>query len=159
MAIPDRGGEDEMGETVVRDVMTAAVVTVVPEDSIREAARRMLGNRIGGMPVVAGRRVVGVVSEGDIIDALTPADDRERGRTVLDLVMAGREPAPSRPRCVEDIMSKWVVAVPPTATIWEAASTMHRRGIKRLPVTDDEGRLVGIITVADLIRAVAVEGA
>src|SRR6266571_5218775 len=105
-----------MKETEVREVMTTTVVTVTPEDSIHEAALRLAGNRISGMPVVAGRLVVGVVSESDLIQALTPPLERERGMTLLDFVMANREPAeePHAPAVVEDVMSRVVATVTPT---------------------------------------------
>jgi len=143
--------------TEVRHVMTTAVVTVGPEDSIQEAALRLSSNRISGMPVVAGRRVVGVISESDIIQALTPPMERERGMTLLDFVMRAREPTqePRRLALVEDVMSSAVSTIAPTASIWEAASAMHRRGVKRLPVIDDDNRLVGIVSRADLVRAIA----
>lgn len=146
-----------MKEIAVQDVMTTDVVTVSPEDSIHEAARRLTGNRISGMPVVTGRLVVGIVSESDLIAALTPLAERERGMTLLDFVMWTREPADRshEPAVVDDVMSKVVATIAPTATMWEAAAAMHRRGVKRLPVTDNEGRLIGIVSRADLVRAIA----
>lgn len=146
-----------MREIQVREVMTTLVVSVRPENSIHEAAVRLSANRISGMPVVTGGDVVGVISESDIIQALIPPADRERGMTVLDLIIRSREPPsePATPTLVRDVMSKVVTSVGATASIWEAASVMHRRGVKRLPVTDDDGQLVGIISRADLVRAIA----
>ena len=146
-----------MKEIEVQDVMTTEVVIVSPEDSIQEAARRLAGNRISGMPVVTGRLVVGIVSESDLIAALTPLAERERGMTLLDFVMWTREPTDRshEPAVVDDVMSKVVATIAPTATMWEAAAAMHRRGVKRLPVTDNEGRLIGIVSRADLVRAIA----
>ncbi|HEU5001790.1 MAG TPA: CBS domain-containing protein [Actinomycetota bacterium] len=149
-----------MDEISVKDVMTIRVVTVTPEDSIHEAALRLAGNRISGMPVVAGRLVIGVVSESDLIQAMTPLEDRDRGMTVLDYVMAHREPRTRpEPTRVEHVMSRLVATISPHARVWEAAAEMHQRGVKRLPVTDDDGRLVGIISRADLVRAIAQDGA
>jgi len=146
-----------MKEIAVQDVMTSDVVTVCPEDSIHEAARRLTGNRISGMPVVTGSLVVGIVSESDLIAALTPPAEREQGMTLLDFVMWNREPADQsqEPALVDDVMSRVVATIAPTATMWEAAAAMHRRGVKRLPVTDNDGRLIGIVSRADLVRAIA----
>ena len=139
------------------DVMTRDVATVHPEAPLLDAVKLMASRRISGMPVVAGKRVVGVISESDIIQALTPPMERERGMTLLDFVMRAREPVQERHQLalVEDVMSSLVSSIAPTASIWEAGSAMHRQGVKRLPVVDDEGRLVGIISRADLVRAIA----
>jgi len=143
-------------EIQVQDVMTTSVVTVGPEESIQEAARRLSGSHISGMPVVAGTKVVGVISERDIIHALTPPVERERAMTLLEFLASPRdsEATPTKVVLVEDVMSRGVTTIPPTASIWEAASAMHRRRVKRLPVTDRDRKLVGIVSRADLIRAI-----
>ena len=150
-----------MNQSEVRDVMTTSVITVGPEDSIHEAAVRLSANHISGMPVLARSQVVGVISESDIIQALTPPEERKRGMSLLDFVMATRSPSREpqhEPAVVDDVMSRVVTAVAPNATIWEAASEMHRRGVKRLPVTDQDGKLLGIISRGDLVRAIANDG-
>ncbi len=146
-----------MNDMQVRDVMSKLVVTVSPEDSIHDAAGRLARNAISGMPVIAGGRVVGMVSESDIIYALTPPEEREASMTLLDfMVHAGRRATEQHKHLrVEDVMSTVVIDVSAFANLWEAASIMHRRGVKRLPVTDDEGLLVGIVSRADLVRAIA----
>lgn len=146
-----------MNDMQVRDVMSRLVVTVSPEDTIHEAAGRLARHAISGMPVVAGRRVVGMVSESDIIDALTPQEESEAGMTLLDfMVNKGRRATEQHAHLrVEDVMSTVVIDVSGFENLWEAASIMHRRGVNRLPVTDDDGHLVGIVSRADLVRAIA----
>jgi len=146
-----------MSEIQVQDVMSELVTTVAPEDTIHEAAEQLARNSVSGMPVVTGTRVVGMVSESDIIWALTPEQEREAGMTILDFMMRfrHRDTAPNEHLRVRDIMSTLVASVSPYASIWKAASIMHSRGIKRLPVTDNEGHLVGIVSRADLIQAIA----
>lgn len=56
---------------------------------------------------------------------------------------------------VGDVMTLDVVSIGPEASLWEAASLMHRRGVKRLPVVDPHGYVVGVLTRSDLVRAMA----
>ena len=102
-----------MNDVQVKDVMSALVTTVSPEDSIHEAAGRLAHHSISGMPVVVDRRVVGMVSEGDIIYALTPQEEREAGMTVIDFMMHSRRrlAEPDKRLRVVDVMSKVVIGV------------------------------------------------
>ena len=108
-----------MNDMQDRDVMSKLVVTVSLEDSIHEAAGRLARHAISGMPVVAGRRVVGMVSESDIIYALTPREEREAGMTLLDfMVLAGRRATENHKHLrVEDVMSTVVIAPALTVTV------------------------------------------
>jgi CBS domain-containing protein len=150
-------GVSEMNDMQVKDVMSELVTTVSPEDSIHEAAGRLARNSISGMPVVAGRRVVGMVSESDIIYALTPQEEREAGMTLLDFMVHARRRDAERDKRlrVRDVMSTVVIDISAFASLWKAAAVMHGHGVKRLPVTDNEGRLIGIVSRADLVRAIA----
>ncbi len=146
-----------MNDMKVRDAMTRMVVTLSPGDSIHEAAARLATNGISGAPVVEDGTVTGMVSESDIVYALMPSQERKLGLSVLDfLVHLGRRvPHGGEGIRVADVMSPVVIGISPDESIWEAASTMHRRGVKRLPVTDPEERLVGIISRADVVRMMA----
>lgn len=147
-----------MADTKVREVMASDVVTVTPETSIHDAAALLAEHKISGAPVVAQGAVVGMVSEADLLAAAMPPSSRHRGVSVLDMLSVI---GTARPRghhdglSIRDVMSQVVVAVHPDATVWEAARTMHDRGIKRLPVITEEDQLVGIISRADIVRAVA----
>ena len=77
---------------------------------------------------------------------------------LLGLLLRGQVSQPSEEAAVGSVMTDDVVSVPPTATIWDAASTMERRGVKRLPVIDESGDLVGIVSRADIVRAMARSG-
>jgi CBS domain-containing protein len=146
-----------MNDMQVKDVMSELVTTVTPEDSIHEAAGRLARNSISAMPVVVDRRVVGMVSEGDIIYALTPEEVREAGMTVLDFMLYSRRRVtePDKHIRVKNVMSTVVIGISPFASLWEAAALMHSHNVKRLPVNDNQGRLVGIVSRADLVRAMA----
>lgn len=147
-----------MADVRVSDVMTHLVVMLYPNDTVHEAARRLARNRISGAPVVEDGKVIGIVSESDLIHAAMPPVPVDRGASILDVLsVIGR----STPRAhhhgkkVSDVMSPLVVQVSPTTSIWKAASVMERRGIKRLPVVDDDGFLLGIVSRADLVKAMA----
>jgi CBS-domain-containing membrane protein len=133
-----------MVRRTVGDVMTRDVTTVRRGAPAKEAARRMLRRRVSGLPVTdAHHRLVGVISEADLLP-----DDRERRRLLR------RRRAPRTAARVGDLMRSPAVTVGRTASVARAARLMRRRGVRRLPVVDDAGRLVGIVTRADLVRIV-----
>jgi CBS domain-containing protein len=140
----------------VKDVMTHLVVTFQPSDSVHEAARRLAQNHISGAPVVEKGKVIGIVTEYDIVRAIARPAPVDRKLSFLDLLTQdvhktnGNEE--QRGMRVEDIMTRHVAVITDEATIWEAATSIERRGVKRLPVVDDHGRLCGIISRADLVR-------
>lgn len=147
-----------MNDIKVHDVMTHLVVRFKLDDTIHEAARRMLSNRISGAPVVEDRHVVGIISEADLVAAFTsPAKSRAAlaAPDPLTLLFRGTVPRPDRGITVAEVMTKDVVTVAPSASLWEAASLIDRHGVRRLPVVDGEGELVGIVARADLVRSMA----
>lgn len=151
-----------MADVSVKDVMTHLVVTLYPTDTVHEAATKFARNHISGAPVVEEGKVVGVVSESDLIHSLMPPDRADRGSSILDVLsVLGR----ARPhgalhgKTVDEVMSPLVIQVSPETSIWKAASIMERRGVKRLPVVDEEGYLIGIVSRADLVKALAKDDA
>ncbi|OGI12437.1 hypothetical protein A3K64_04285 [Candidatus Micrarchaeota archaeon RBG_16_36_9] len=117
----------------VKEVMTTDVKTIRPEDSVKLLAETMINNKIGSLVVVKGSgEVVGIATERDIIE---------------DVVLLGKDCEEAK---VEDIMTKNIIAVDPSATLEDAAEIMVEHKIKKLPVID-KGRLVGIVTATDLI--------
>jgi CBS domain-containing protein len=148
----------------VEEVMVRRVVTLSPEDSVYDAAKRLRDKRISGAPVVEKGKVLGVVSEADIMELLTaekinlntilpsPFDVLELPlRMKLSLDETFRKIKKAATAKVEDIMTAGVVTVLPDADIAEAARLMGERRVNRLPVVDKEGKLVGIITRGDII--------
>jgi CBS domain-containing protein len=146
-----------MADVKVKDVMTHLVVMLFPRDTLHEAALRLARNRISGAPVVEGGRVVGIVSESDLIQAVAPPGRFGRGMTtdvLAHLVSNGSRPDVDG-KTVADTMNSTVVDISPEASLWQAAALMEDRGVKRLPVVDEDGYLVGIISRADLVKAMA----
>jgi CBS domain-containing protein len=146
----------------VRDVMTNLVVTLRPKDTIPQAAGQLLANRISGCPVVDQGKLVGVVTEVDLVAAWSPPARKGSPMGVIDpvaLILHGKAPAHTHGTTIADIMTTDVVTVSADATVWEAARLIDRFGIRRLPVVDAEGYVIGIIARSDLIRAMALSGA
>ena len=138
------------------DIMVQPVITVAPDTSVADAARLMLQHRISGLPVVErSGSVVGIVSEGDLLRRAETGTERRRPRWLEFVTAPGRlahDYAQAHARKVAEIMTAKVVSVAPHEPLEEIVRIMERRRLKRLPVIE-AGRLVGIVTRADLIRA------
>lgn len=143
----------------VEEIMTKSVVRLSPTDSIHEAAIRLATDGISGAPVVSDGKVVGIVSEADLVAAAIPpakvAHGTRSAMGLLGLVIRGQVTGPVADVSVRSVMSEYVVTVAPSATIWDAAALMERHGVKRLPVIDKERNLVGILSRADLVAVMA----
>ncbi len=150
---------------LVKDYMRKKVVTFKPNDSIFKVAKGLSKYHISGVPVVKGRKVVGIISESDIIkymDLKLPEDEVRMEEPhllsilILSLVKDHLEFKKELEKMakikVKDLMSKDVVSIEPDENIVEAATVMEKNHIDRLPVLD-RNKLVGIIARADLIRA------
>jgi CBS domain-containing protein len=136
----------------VRDVMCADVVTVAPETPLKDVAALMLQHRISGVPVLDGVRVVGIVSETDILFKERVAPTRSG---LLDwLLRYGDERSEIKldARTAAEAMTAPAVTTREDARLTDVASTLLDLGIDRLPVVEDR-RLVGIVTRSDLVRA------
>jgi CBS domain-containing protein len=137
------------------DVMTRRVVSIRPDQSVREAGALMLKHDIGGLPVVdSDGRLVGIVTERDFLRTARPGAGVRRPRLVEVLTARGPVVKPERRRLVEDIMTPAPVSVSESASLRDVVRCMSEHNVKRLPVLRD-GRLVGIIVDADLKRALA----
>jgi CBS domain-containing protein len=121
-----------MAITKVRDVMTKHVVSLQVETTLDKAAAIMRDQGIGDVVVADGDRVVGLVTDRDVVV-----------RAVAD----GREPASTT---LGSIVSRDLVAVRPDDTAQEAALLMRDRAVRRVLVLDDERGLVGILSIGDL---------
>ena len=131
----------------VASVMTADVVTVTPGAPYKEVIERLRERRVSAAPVVdSERHVIGVVSEADLLLKEERPDQEPGGALVHP-----HDAAKAEARNAAALMSAPAVTVRPEATLTEAARLMHRRHVKRLPVVDNEGRLVGIVSRADLL--------
>jgi CBS domain-containing protein len=142
-----------------KDIMTTPVITVGPDTPVSEIAALLFERRISALPVVEDGRLVGVVSEADLLHRHEIGTDRsaQSGSWWLRLFSADRsieEYIKSHARKARDVMTREVVSVAPDAAAAEIATLLETRGIKRLPVVDD-GKLAGIVSRADLVRVLA----
>lgn len=137
--------------------MTHLVVTCRAQDSIRQTARRLTANRISGAPVVEDGKLVGVVSETDLLKAFVPqpAARMMTHKEPLTFLLDGGEVSGATDRSIGEVMTNPVVTIEPSATLGRAASLIERFGVRRLPVIDEEGFVVGVVTRSDLVRAMA----
>ena len=121
----------------IRDLMTVLPRTVKLGDSIVDAAKLMRGEDAGIAPIVEGDRLVGVVTDRDI---------------AIRVVATGRDPQETK---VEEIASLTLVTVDPEQDLDEALRLMAEHEVRRLPVVEEDGRLVGIVAQADVARHVS----
>ncbi|HET7856025.1 MAG TPA: CBS domain-containing protein [Gaiellaceae bacterium] len=139
----------------VEQLMTAPVVTVPPEMSLKEVATLLVERRISGVPVIEDGTLLGVVSEGDIVakerGVTTPAPDGLLAWIFRD---DAEITAKLAARTAADAMTSPAVTIESWRSAATAAALMTDRGVNRLPVLA-RGRLVGIVTRADLVRAFA----
>lgn len=137
----------------VRDLMTADVITIGRDGSLKEAARRMIEAGVSGLAVTADDgSLVGVITEADFVKSESGRRPKKRAR-ILSWFSHDVE-VPHFERLVEDVMTSDVVSVSPESDHAEAARLMQAKSVKRLPVVDD-GNLIGIISRSDILRAFA----
>lgn len=139
------------GIVPVSRIMTKDVVCAKDVDDIGVAVRLLSENNISGLPVVdEDGRVIGVISEADILCTV----GIDRGNILKDVLrrLLG-EPLVCKRKGekIRDIMSAPPITIRPDSGIGEAARIMTDKRIKRLPVVDDENRLIGIISRADIV--------
>ncbi|MCX5001657.1 CBS domain-containing protein [Streptomyces sp. NBC_00638] len=141
----------------VGTVMTTDVVRAPYGTPFKEVARLLAGHRISGLPVVDDdEKVIGVVSESDLLarqaETPDPYAPKRRFRLVRPTRGARRQAAKARARTAGALMSVPPVTVHAEDSIAEAARTMAQNRVERLPVVDEEDRLVGIVTRRDLLQ-------
>jgi CBS domain-containing protein len=126
-----RGGS--MGKNV-RDVMTSNPRSIEPSTTVTEAARLMKAEDVGSLPIVDGDQLVGVVTDRDI---------------VIRVVAEGKD---LQSTTAGEIASRDLVTVDPEQDLDEALRLMAQHQVRRLPVAEEDGRLVGILAQADVAR-------
>ncbi|MFJ3306703.1 CBS domain-containing protein [Streptomyces sp. NPDC086549] len=145
-----------MKPTKIDALMVADVVTAVHGTPFKEVVRLLGEHRISGLPVIDDdRKVIGVISETDLMLHQTRPPESRGSFAALThwLNRTVRErAAKSRARTAGGVMSTPAVTVRADATVTEAARLMAEHRIERLPVVDEEDRLVGIVTRGDLLQ-------
>jgi CBS domain-containing protein len=138
------------------DVMTNDVLTLNAETSVLDAARLMLQHRVSGLPVLDWQgRLVGVLTEGDLLRRIETGTERRRSHWLEMLLGPGRAAQDyihAHARKVGEAMSNTVIHVAPDATLEQIVGLMEKHHVKRLPVVAGN-KMVGIVSRADLLRA------
>jgi CBS domain-containing protein len=119
-------------DRTVRDVMVEEVVTIEPSASLTDAARAMEDANVGMLPVVDGGKVLGVITDRDI---------------VVRAVAREADPAST---AVGDCLSIHAIVAHPDWSTERAMETMAQAQVGRLPVLDDDNRLVGVVTLSSM---------
>jgi CBS domain-containing protein len=129
----------------VGDVMTREVVTVGVNTDFKACVDLLRAHRISAMPVVDGDFILGIVSEFDLLL-------KEEGRDTF-AHLKRRQSCQANARTAGDVMTHPALCIGSGASITDAARLMHKRTVKRLPVVDAHGRLVGIVSRHDLLKS------
>jgi CBS domain-containing protein len=143
---------------LAKDIMTTDVVTIAPELGVEQIAQLLMSCGISGVPVVdAEDRLVGMVSEGDLLRRREAGTERHRSWWLN--LLAGpedraREFVKTHGHKAEDVMTRAVVTVAPETPVGEIAQILEKRRIKRVPVIED-GKIVGIVSRANLLHGLA----
>jgi len=133
----------------VRDIMTTRVVAVRKDASFKEMAAMLRDSRISAFPVVDDTgRVIGVVSEADLLVKIAVQAD---STSLLAALRHHGEEDKAAGITAGDLMTGPAVTIGPQAAIEEAARCMYDRRVKRLPVVNEAGHLVGIVSRADVL--------
>lgn len=147
----------------VKDIMKKKVIYFSPEDSIFKAAKIFSKKNISGAPVIENGKVIGMISESDLIKFLQlklPKVEVTTEPHILSLLILNflkrtinfhKELKKICKFKVKDFMSKNVISISPDSSLFEAAEMMEKYKIRRLPVIKNN-KLVGIISRADLIK-------
>jgi len=163
VAIPGKGGEEGRItlDSPASAIMSTRVLTLYEDDTVRKALQIMVNQKIGGLPVVdVNFKVLGIVTGTDVAKAagkekdgilafLFPKDGKksdtaqeQRLRKTMDMP-------------VHEIMTSPAITVPPDTPLREIAAVMGKNAFDRVPIVNSDGRLVGIVTRRDILRAIA----
>lgn len=143
---------------LAKDIMTKSVVTVTPETTVPEIAKKLIDRHISAIPVVdLDGRVLGIVSEGDLMRRPETATEPHHSWWLALLTLPSedaRRYVKTHGTHARDVMSTDVIAVSENETVGQIAALLEKRRIKRVPVIRD-GILVGIVSRADLLQGLA----
>lgn len=140
---------------LVKDVMTTNVVSVSKYDDINSVIKTVTEHNVGGLPVIdKNKLVVGIISEADILSAMG-VEKEQTFKDILKQLFGERLPERKLGDIVGDVMTTPAITVKFYDDISVAAHAMHEKRVRRLPVVDDENRLVGIISRRDIVRAIS----
>lgn len=140
------------------EIMTRSVITVSPDTDVYDAGRTLIKHKISGMPVVDNEnRVIGMLSIADLLSLAGIPRGHVFNDVVMKYILNRPTPQHRQGKKVKDIMSTSVISVHPDTTAKKIAAILDRKGLKRVPVVDEENRLIGIVSRADILRIICKE--
>jgi len=144
------------------DIMTSPVISAGPDSTVRDIAALLLKHRISAVPVLENGKLVGIVSEADLLHRYEiGTESRSRSRAwwlrLLTVEDGVSDYVKSHARHARDVMTTEVVTVTADTPVPDIATLLERHRVKRVPVVED-GRLVGIVSRSNLVQALAAKG-
>lgn len=138
----------------VKNAMSNKVDSVSPKTKVKELSKLIFLHHINGVPVLKGKKVIGFITERDILHQFYPSMQEYMEDTVNEANFEKMEKKINRifEMTADKIMSKHVISVHPDLPILEAQSLMFVHKIGRLPVVDDKSNIVGIISKGDIFK-------
>jgi CBS domain-containing protein len=118
----------------IRDAMTANPCSIDADKTVAYAAKMMKDEDVGLAPIVEGDQLIGTVTDRDI---------------AIRVVAAGKDPTSTT---VREIMTKQIVTIDPQQNLDEARRLMAQHQVRRLPVIEEDGKLIGVVAQADIAR-------
>jgi CBS domain-containing protein len=141
-------------ELLVRDVMTKGVISISKYESVMHVADILNEKNISGLPVVdKENRVIGIITQADILSMVGVSREHTL-KDLLKYLLGEKLPERRMGDHVGDIMTAPAITIKPDATVAETIRIMDDKRIRRLTVVDGDGRLIGIVTRADILKSV-----
>lgn len=140
----------------IREIMTTKVITIGPDETVKKAASIICLKKISGIPVVDTNNILmGIVSEKDILRAIYPTyqeffDNPQDFKVFADLSRRYKDMANLK---ITEILSGRLITVSQDTALLEVLSLMISKRIRRIPITDNNGILVGIVSQGDIHQA------
>jgi CBS domain-containing protein len=150
-------------DSSIQTVMTHEPVVIGPAATIAEVARLMTDRNVSGLPVVESGLLVGIITETDLVSQEIEIEPPVYG-TFLDAIFrlpwddSRDELRRVLAATVGELMTTDVVTLPLDATVQDAASVMFKRKVNLLPVVDDDGHVVGVVSRSNIVRLIADAG-
>ncbi|WP_017295939.1 CBS domain-containing protein [Geminocystis herdmanii] len=152
-----------MNKTVA-EVMTPNPITVTPQTPLKEAISILVENKISGLPVINETgNLLGIISETDLMWQETGVEPPPY-IMILDSIIYlqnlnryEKEIHKALGQTVGEVMNDKIITIEPTESVKKAAQLLHDKPVRRLPVVNDDGKIIGIITQGDILRAMAMD--
>jgi CBS domain-containing protein len=144
----------------VKDFMIKEAITVLPEASIKEVMKTFVEKKIGGVPIVdSGGKLLGIVTDGDILRAIKPVDHHIQNYFTYSILieeinLESRMSEMKNLSIIKIAKTRNIVTIHPEDELKKVVQLLSKHHFKKLPVVDDENRVVGVLSRGDVIRKI-----